>query len=386
VSSFKSELEENYYHELLDAFNELHKEATKLQKSNSKRKGEIKWLEGRVKQLEEENENLITSLEKLEKSEKYSWSKCKQCLEQLEKIKYLMKTLSKFSMGRSNLDIVLGSQRSVLKKEGIDYNDKSSRLGPRNFLNISKPSSITCTYCYEPGHSSNSCYFKNSGVPKGEFKWVPKGTTKLSNMKGPKFTWVPASSKQSDLQVNVGTKQSTWYLDIGCSRHMIGDIKKFSKISHKVSGHVTYGDNNRGKILGTSKVRSSSVVEIEDVLLVDGLKHNLLSISQLCDKNLKVTFEVKHCLICHASTNELVFVGKSIQNIYMVDFEKTSIDSIACLFAKNDEPWIWHKRLAHIHMGHLNKLVSKHLVTGLPDIKFQQDKLCDACQKGKQVK
>jgi len=59
---------------------------------------------------------------------------------------------------------------------------------------------------------------------------------------------------------------------------MTGDIKKFSNISHKVSGHVTYGDNNRGKILGTGKVRSPSTVEIEDVLLVDGFKHNLLSI------------------------------------------------------------------------------------------------------------
>ncbi|XP_027903654.1 uncharacterized protein LOC114163549 [Vigna unguiculata] len=64
VSSFTSEHEENDYYELLDAFNELHKEATKLQKSNSKRKGEITWLEGRIKQLEEENENLTTCLEK----------------------------------------------------------------------------------------------------------------------------------------------------------------------------------------------------------------------------------------------------------------------------------------------------------------------------------
>jgi len=69
---------------------------------------------------------------------------------------------------------------------------------------------------------------------------------------------------------------------------MKGDSTKLSKISHKVSGHVTYGDNNRGKILGSGKVRSSSAVEIEDVLLVDGLKHNLLSISQLFDKNLMV--------------------------------------------------------------------------------------------------
>jgi hypothetical protein len=37
-------------------------------------------------------------------------------------------------------------------------------------------------------------------------------------------------------------------------------------------------------------------------------------------------------------------------------------------------------------MDHLNKLISKELVIGLPKICFEIDKLCDACQKGKQVK
>jgi len=37
-----------------------------------------------------------------------------------------MKTLSKFTLGRSNLDVVLGSQRSVLNKEGIGYSANSN--------------------------------------------------------------------------------------------------------------------------------------------------------------------------------------------------------------------------------------------------------------------
>ena len=41
---------------------------------------------------------------------------------------------------------------------------------------------------------------------------------------------------------------------------------------------------------------------------------------------------------------------------------------------------------SHIHMDHLNKLISKELVIGLPKIHFEKDKLCDACQKGKQAK
>jgi len=111
-----------------------------LQQSNNRHKGENKWLEGKIKQLEKENENLAMSLEKLEKAEKDSRSKygtsslkCENYPRQLEKINYVMKTLSKFTLGRSNLDAVLGSQRSFLSKEGIGYNGKSNRLGTRNF-------------------------------------------------------------------------------------------------------------------------------------------------------------------------------------------------------------------------------------------------------------
>jgi len=37
-------------------------------------------------------------------------------------------------------------------------------------------------------------------------------------------------------------------------------------------------------------------------------------------------------------------------------------------------------------MNHLNKLISKDLVIGLPKLKFEKDHICEACQKGKQVK
>jgi len=76
-----------------------------------------------------------------------------------------MKTLSKLTLGRSNFYAVLGSQRSVLNKERIGYTGKSNPLGTRNFLNMSKPPSVICSYCSKLGHASNSCYFKNCGVP-----------------------------------------------------------------------------------------------------------------------------------------------------------------------------------------------------------------------------
>jgi len=44
---------------------------------------------------------------------------------------------------------------------------------------------------------------------------------------------------------------------------------------------------NRGRILGVGDIEGDDDVIIKDVLLVDRLKHILLSISQLCDKRVQ---------------------------------------------------------------------------------------------------
>lgn len=65
---------------------------------------------------------------------------------------------------------------------------------------------------------------------------------------------------------------------------MIGDKTKLSSISLKLKGYVTYEDNNKGRVIGIGKDGTPKFTTIDDVLYVEGLKYNLLSISQLCDK------------------------------------------------------------------------------------------------------
>jgi len=60
--------------------------------------------------------------------------------------------------------------------------------------------------------------------------------------------------------------------------------------------------------------------------------------------------------------------------------------SMTCLLSKNDDSWLWHRRLTHIHMHHPDRLVSKNLVNGLPTLKYEKDRICEVCQKGKQNK
>ena len=176
-----------------------------------------------------------------------------------------------------------------------------------------------------------------------------------------------------------------WYIDSGCSKHMMGDVSKFTTISPKKSGHVTYGDNNKGKIIGVGKIGTSSSTPIENVLLVKGLKHSLLSVSQLCDRGYKVSFDSEKCVIKHEHDKDIEHIGLRENSVYMIDLKQKSKND-RCFLSKDCDPWLWHKRIAHINMDHLNRLISKDLVIGLPRLKFEKDKLCDACQKGKQTK
>ena len=101
---------------------------------------------------------------------------------------------------------------------------------------------------------------------------------------------------------------------------MTGDPSQFSKLTSINEGYVTFGDNNKGKITGKGTIGNKSNFFIEDVLLVDGLKHNLLSISQLCDKGYIVRFESNACIIKKPHKNIFMIALKQ-NNIYTIDID-----------------------------------------------------------------
>ena len=78
---------------------------------------------------------------------------------------------------------------------------------------------------------------------------------------------------------------------------MMGDKNTFVPLKAKEGGYVTYVDDSKGKILGIGSIRHSLTTFIENVLLVNVFKHNLLSISQLCGKGYKIDFNKDCCTI-----------------------------------------------------------------------------------------
>jgi hypothetical protein len=76
---------------------------------------------------------------------------------------------------------------------------------------------------------------------------------------------------------------------------------------------VTFGDDKKGKVLGTDVVKVNDHFTLNDVALVDRLRYKLLSISQLVDADLHVLFEsLIHEFLTQLTIWFVVFLGSKM--------------------------------------------------------------------------
>ena len=118
----------------------------------------------------------------------------------------------------------------------------------------------------------------------------------------------------------------------------MGDKSKFTQLKLENRGSVSFGDNSKGTIVGIKIVGANH--SIAEVSLVKGLKFNLISVSQLCDKNRRVIFEPSHCEVQDMHNNQTLFVGDRFKNVYFVDFENFHYASDLCLASVEEDIWL----------------------------------------------
>jgi hypothetical protein len=140
-----------------------------------------------------------------------------------------------------------------------------------------------CYNCHNYGHKSANYHLKN-------YKSDLIPTTE--NVK----VWKKKVDDKCGIVLSAQGKKNPWYIDSGCSKHMTGDKSKFLTLSDSKSGNVTFGNDAPGKIKDKRIVSlSNGKRKGQDVLFVEGLKHNLLSDSQVCDRGCEVVFTSKDC-------------------------------------------------------------------------------------------
>ena len=98
------------------------------------------------------------------------------------------------------------------------------------------------------------------------------------------------------------------------------------------------------------------------MLIIENLKFNLLIISQLCDKGYRVNFEAYACYIINSNTNQIIYIGKRHNTVYVIYIDEIVLNSVSCLIANDvNDSWLWHRRLGHASMKTLSKLVKNDL-------------------------
>ena len=164
---------------------------------------------------------------------------------------------------------------------------------------------------------------------------------------------------------------------------MTGREDIFASLSRNAGGgYVMIGDGKKCKVIRRGIIGKHPQTILHDVDLVEGLAHNLLSVGQLCSKGFNVSFFNNEV---HIIRDEIIlFKGTALNNVYTIDLSVPN--NFKCLVVSNETCWLWHRRLGHASMYLISKLVRLNLVRGIPQIKFEKDHICDACQHGKQFR
>ena len=173
-----------------------------------------------------------------------------------------------------------------------------------------------------------------------------------------------------------------WYLDSGCSRHMTRDRSLFKVFESEKGGNVTFGDGSKSQIKGKGIISLPGLPDIANVLHVEGLRVNLLSISQICDQDFMVLFSKEKCLVMNESGKKLISGVRTLDNCYgLVPDADIVYNNIRLL---NED--LWHQRMGHASYKHLS-IISKHeSMLGIPKLNRMSNVVCGPCQLGKQTK
>ena len=101
---------------------------------------------------------------------------------------------------------------------------------------------------------------------------------------------------------------------------MTGDSTLFTRFKERSGPSITFGDDIKRYILGYGSISKGDVI-IEDVASVDELKHNLLSISQLCDKGNLVELSTEACVVTSKKNKNVVLTEYRKGNVYLADLK-----------------------------------------------------------------
>ncbi|RDX86023.1 hypothetical protein CR513_32700, partial [Mucuna pruriens] len=238
----------------------------------------------------------------------------------------LRQSLAKFVNGSKTLKKILKHNRHPYDKTGLGYDKKKDLKKDKPIAHYIK--------CGKFGHQ----FYDYKGHPKGPSK--PFRTNKKGLRKFRKMTPIMVLGQ--------------WLLTSHEGRKFYVP-RLYTKVKRM--------GNPKGKIVGIGRID----------------KHPFPSIDNW------ISFNKGECLV-KIPNSSLIFSTKRNNNLYKINLTNLTNQSVTCPVSINNNQWTWYKKLGHASLRLISKLKKHNLVRKLPSLGYKADILCDACQKGKQVR
>jgi transposase InsO family protein len=202
-----------------------------------------------------------------------------------------------------------------------------------------------------------------------------------------------AAKSHGDLEIS-----SVILLDTGCSQHTFCKKSDFDEIRYFQPHEMNHGITGIGKTffqpigVGTVKINCSvqdsrrqqvmKTLYLTNALYCPSLQANLISASQLLDKDINISLTKSGCVIA-APDGDTAAEARAEHGLFLLTTWSDQQRALAAYSSSNDPIHrLWHERMGHLGMQNLKKL--QNMSTGL-DLSHlpHEDCTCEACLKGR---
>ncbi|XP_008231555.1 PREDICTED: uncharacterized protein LOC103330726 [Prunus mume] len=158
-----------------------------------------------------------------------------------------------------------------------------------------------------------------------------------------------------------------WYIDSGCSNHMIRNVELLVDVRINIADKVEMPTGDLVNVAGMGSLvidTNKGRKYVREVMYLPGLKENLLSVGQMDEHGYFLVFGGGMCSVYDGPSLEslVMKVKKKVNRCYPLAL--LSENQVVLKASVTHSTETWHKRLGHLHFGGLKQLRDKEMVQG----------------------
>jgi hypothetical protein len=167
------------------------------------------------------------------------------------------------------------------------------------------------------------------------------------------------------LNISAPVIDNLWIIDSGATDHMTFDSRQISHLRPSSQKSISTANGSEASIVGEGSLSLTKNLNLDSVLVVPSLDHNLLSISQItASLSCVVIFWPNSCVFKDIQTKQTIGYGIKRGKLYYLDLTSKGCNLLCQALkvenSKQDknkaEVWLWHRRMGHASFDYIKRL------------------------------